>query len=419
MKSLKKLFILSCTIIIVFVGFSVADARKAQQLTDYDKSLALEYINKPCMTILVEQPNNTPTEVRCDTPALTTAAINIPVPWMAEQAPDELSLISLPTFVAMTWDPDSFSFADSEPKRICYPAGNPTECLIDVQFQLRVTPVDSSSEEGVTLRNVTFKSKEPQLAIFPYDGGIGESDSKTTTYNLKNICMVGTGGGYNQVLAVLKDWGGYNEGRIQFDEDGLALISVNDACSNIYDELDMDKVPIIDLPNKGGNPLLENTLGERYKNWGALAMPANQTIVVFSEIASAGGGGSVNGAPAYQVMATTEVQLEARVIWKDHEHRFTTNYERCSWDFWDDYDVIRWENWPDPIFCKYFTRYWWGSINCNTLDEKKDCYGTGTSDTWWKPRGKAISTILMNADGEYGIAYDVVVIQAQPLLQAP
>jgi hypothetical protein len=144
-------------------------------------------------------------------------------------------------------------------------------------------------------------------------------------------------------------------------------------------------------------------------------------FLAFSPYASIYGPGMDHGSPAFQIEATTYAVLEARPIWDAHQVWAPTGdvETRCSWDYWRDYDLIDWERWPNPIYCRNFPVYGWVT-KCEPAEGDTCPYGPlSDPDTWWSPVVPFEARTLRRPDGTYGTTYDFASVQSQALLTAP
>jgi hypothetical protein len=383
----KRRFVLGlvCLLVLAAVVFMPASARPSAS----DLSLPLAYINHPCVTLSVDDPGSRPARVLCLPPtgllSGQPATISVPVPWVDSKAP-ELSLVAIPTFFNVTWAPDSFGYLDSPPVTISYPAGNPTDRLVDVRFQLRLRPFQAPAAT-VGLGNVALDSPEASLHLYSSteeDGGdVARADSRA--------CQPGLGPRQNSLLTVEGDQGGWN------------LSSA--PCGAIRSLLE---------PTGPHRPPDSSSPDPRYPDWSSSPGLKDPSVyAAWSAFASISGGGSASGSPAYRVSATTYATVEARPIWSEHKEKHVTTEIRCSWDYWDDYDFIDWS--VIPPFCKRFTVTSWGTF-CTPASG--NCPYGKPSD-WWHPVGMVQAHTLRWPEGRYGTTYDFVVAQSQPLLFAP
>jgi hypothetical protein len=323
-----------------------------------------------------------------------TAVVNVPTPWLSDRAP-ELSLVSIPTFFNLQWDSTSLGAQDSAPLTISYPVGNPTDKLVNVRVQLRLRALpypESNSESQLATANVAVESLPPPYYTYLVDPDDPNSMDPDACFPSDE---------HNALLTILGDSGGYaNQGG-------------TGACANIRASLHaLSARPDFDhfvLPAAG---LSGST--ERYLGW-PNSLPMSQ-FLVFTPFASIYGEGTDRGSPAFQVTATTRFQVEARVVWDEHQERRERVDIDCQWSYRNDYDFIDWTRWPDPIYCRRNVVVWWGTF-CRPLDG--GC-PYGNPDDWWIPYVPSLEAqAIRGPDGTYGLTYDFVSVQSQALLTSP
>jgi hypothetical protein len=334
---------------------------------------AVQLITNPCSSAGIQTSKSSPELVSCKSPVNDFKAfISVPVPYLVDQAPN-LGLVSIPTFHRLTWDPNSLGYIDTAPITFAYPSGDPKDRLVNFRVELRLLPGKASPEgNDIVIENVVLNAIGPIIYHL--------EDPEIPDY----VCSQGS----NTLLAVPSGQGG--------------LVKEGDhTCEGIKNLL-------------GSYPKNIPSLGddERYEGWQALEPPE---FITFSPYASIKGKGTYEGSPAFQLAATTAFILEARVNWDVHQVKNIVNETVCSWSFWDDYDFIDEDNWPDPVFCRNEVRVEWETY-C-----KPNAGGCsyGNPEGWWQPILEGSVDLLRRADGSYGPTYDFLSVQSQPLLTSP
>jgi len=307
---------------------SVADARPSAANTTWPRSL----IVKPCASVGVQGPGSGPARVVCTGVTGRTATINVSTPWLSDRTP-ELSLVNIPTFFNLQWDPDSVGASDSQPLTLSYPAGSgATDRLDNVRVQLRFRAVNATGESSVerlVSENVEFEGSG-QLYLIPAAPSVSMDKAFEAYSNYACNAIKDPAG--NALLTIVEDEGGHNSGTVTRPKAGFVT------CETMAGELEP--------PAGGFDPdefLLE---GEpRYLGWDPLSV---SRFLAFTPHASIYGAGTDRGSPAFQISATTRLQFEARVVWDEHVVRNVTETTVCSWDYKDDYDFVDWSRWPKP-----------------------------------------------------------------------
>ena len=380
----KLLFVWVPVLLVGAYFASPADARPSAVNTTF----VWNYIRQPCTSVSVEESGSSPARVICSSIAgARLASVNVPTPWLPARAP-QLSLVGIPTFFHLDWDPQSVGARDSAPLTISYPAGAPTDKLINIRTQLRLRPVAypaNSSELRLVTGNASIVTSDPIYLVDAQDTG---SDY------YRYACSPGLGEKSNALFEVGKDYGGYEDG-----------------CASIQDL----------LPNPTSHkPTLAHPLAglttERYPGWTALDMPV---FLTFTPYASIYGAGTDQGSPAFRISATTQFQLEARVVFDEQQYRHEETVIDCQWSYKDDYDFIDWSRWPTPIYCRRNTVVTWpvlcrpgGSPSCDPY--------YGDADAWWVPYVPALeATEVRRPDGTYAATFDFVSVQSQAVLTTP
>ena len=381
----KHVFVLVPMLVLGAGIFSTADASPAAGNIAWPLSL----ITRPCVSISVQGPGSGPPRVVCLGVTGRAATVNMPTPWLSDRAP-ELSLVSIPTFFNLKWDPQSVGAQDSAPLTMSYPVGNPTDKLINVRVQLRLRPEPypaSASESRPTTANI---SVQPSPSVF-----LVNPDHPNDYYGY--ACDPSNAG--NALLSISAGKGGYDASRPCDFIRGL-LQGVSDAYP--FDEFV--------YPATGGSKTL------RYLNWpNTLSMPV---FLAFTPFASIYGAGTDQGFPAFQLSATTRFAVEARVVWDEHQERQETVTTDCQWSYKDNYDFIDWSRWPDPVYCRHNVEVSWPTF-CKPFEGTCDRY-YGNPNDWWIPYVPALEVqAVRRPDGTYGTTYDFVSVQSQSILTAP
>jgi hypothetical protein len=330
-----------------------------------------DYIQRPCVSSVLLSDGNGPARIVCNSIAGgRQALISVPNPWITGRSP-QLSLVNIPTFFRLDWDPQSTGVKDTAPLTISYPIGNPTDRLVNLRVQLRLLPGNQysvSPSEGFSINNVALKRVSPGPQIYKND------DSRPTYICDPNI---------NTLLSVSDEHGGLN-------------------CEDIHKLLDAAPITVPSM----GTP-------ERYEGWLELAP---NDFVAFSPYASIRGAGADRGSPAFQISSTTSFTVEARVLWDEHREKLTRTVTDCDWSYWDDYDFIDWDRWPNPIYCKNDVVIEW-PIVCRPSGSPSCIYGH--PDNWWQTLGTFEASVIRHPDGTYGKTFDFVSVQSQALLKSP
>jgi hypothetical protein len=382
-----KYILVSIPVLLLGAGiFSTADASPAAG----DIAWPLSLITRPCVSITLLGPGSGPPRVVCVGVTGRTATVDVPTAWLSDRAP-ELSLVSIPTFFNLEWDPQSAGAHDSQPLTISYPIGNPTDKLVDVRVQVRLRAADaigSPSESLLLIENVALETPDSLFLVDAED-----KDSPAYEYacsvqsNPPNQSLRS-----NQLLTVNDKQGGYKAG-----------------CTTIEGLLEGIRS---DFPYGLTSPLFD--AGESYyMDWRPLSM---SHFLAFTPFASIYGAGTDHGSPAFQISATTRFTVEARVVWDEHQEKKETITTDCQWSYEDDYDFIDWSNWPDPIYCRNVVVVTW-PVFCEPF--KGDC-AYGHPNDWWIPYVPALDVqAIRRPDGTYGTTYDFVSVQSQALLSTP
>jgi hypothetical protein len=361
-----------------------ADARPSAANTTF----AWTYIHQPCTSAYVLDSGASPATVYCTSVAGgRLASVNVPAPRLTARSP-QLSLVGIPTFFNLDWDPGSVGAADSLPLTISYPVGSPTDRLVNVRTQLRLRQVPYTGDSS-EIRLLTGN-----LALLTDDSIFLLSATDTGGRMYGYACTPGLAERTNALLEVTGAQGGYEDG-----------------CASIMEG----------LPGPSRNkPELKSPLAgfstARYPDWTALEMPV---FFAFTPYASIYGAGTDRGSPAFQISATTQFQLEARVVFDEQQYRQETTTIDCHWSYKDDYDFIDWTRWPNPIYCRRNVVVTWPTF-C-TVGGSPSCERYyGNPDNWWVPYVPAFeATEIRTPEGAYGATYDFVSIQSQALLTTP
>jgi hypothetical protein len=414
MKVLKRLSIFCIFLIALSLVFNKANAENQGNSYLVPRRL----IQNPCSYDFEVRTYSTPDGVGCVGPSElnglangNVAFINIPVPKIVKKVP-ELSIVGVPSFFLVTWDQASFAYADSAivPYYEWIENGVRNR-LINVRVQMRVKPaVVQSSEYELIMGNVGVEiGDQTQLVI---DNEYAKSRSSASS-KFEESCIAGYGVGQNSLLLIPKAWGGWQPDGV--DEESRKL----DVCNEFQKTL-LTSASAEDIPHD-----------DRYANWSQEYVMVNPSIIgTVSESASIDGIGFENGSPAFRIRIVTHASVEARVIWDRHdklEERKEKMWD-CSWDYYNDYEEIEWERWPEPIFCKYIYKIKkdWVPLCKPSMGTCGEKYGLKDSDFWWMPvaEGQYViqaDTVLVPVGSGYRYSdqYDIVVIQAQPLLVVP
>lgn len=386
----KPIFVLVPVLFLGAAVFSTADARPAAANITWPLSLIMQ----PCVSIGVQGPGSGPAQVVCTGVTGRPATVNVPAPWVSDRSP-ELSLVSIPTFFNLEWDPQSAGAQDSAPLTLEYPVGDPTDRLVNVRVQLRLRAVEAggdASESRLLAANVAVETPDSLYLIHPDDTGnefyqyaCGRQSGLPLDLSIPS----------NPLLSIGPDLGGYEDG-----------------CPGIQSAL-ADLGP--SFPFGAFTSGAGNSSTFRYMDWPALPMPR---FISFSPFASIYGAGADRGSPAFQISATTRFTVEARVVWDEHRHKQEEITTDCDWSYWPDYDFIDWSRWPGPIYCRNQVVVTW-PVFCEPF--AGSCAGYyGNPDDWWISYVPALEAeAIRRPDGSYGVAYDFVSVQSQSLLTAP
>jgi len=339
-------------------------------------------IDNPCGSVaFYYYPGNSPPQVHCQGwPGLIsgeTATINVPVPRIIDKLPD-LSIVGLPTYFNVYWDQYSFGYKDLPwpTQAFAYPEWDPHDSLYNVRIEVRLVPrAAETPPDGIAMGNLAISNPSPdQYEI--YEAREIESIDYMCDPDKNSLINLGLSRG---------GWFSCGYMRLSLDRPTPWVL---------YGELE-----------------------ERYRNWGSSPWFTGESFGLWTPYASISGTGSVDGNPAYQMVFHTFWDLEARAVWDKHEVKHEWTEVECSWDYWNDYDFIDWERFPDPVFCKNIPRWEW-RVLC--IPENGDCpYGPGPADTWWRNLASIESTMFLNPEGDYDFSYQFQVIQSQPLLSPP
>jgi hypothetical protein len=419
MEVLKRLCVLIVFLCSVVSVVNTAEARLPEIWTSGPEEL----INSnPCIGIVTVDYDDAPDQLFCVGSAKLEgllAAINIPVPMIADKEP-ELSLVGIPTYFSLTWDAPSFGYTDSDSTIYEWVENNnERNRLVGVRVQLRIIPYRVNEVLG----NVEIFSQNSQIFV-KAEGGMEE------TRFSDEVCNPGWKLGLNSLLMIPEQWGGWagDEGII-YD----TVIIDRAVCMDIKKELEggsFINVPSFSIDEHGDEVINPLPIAGRYPYWKSSSLVGYPRVFgAISESASISGEGIANGSPAYQIDARTYVQVEARVIWDKHEiyRRYKTGRLRCEWEYYyTGYDVVDMSRWPDPIYCRYVYGWDWFT-ECEGLG--CDANGSlGNPDTWWEKvlfpgqRNYYLGDTVYFTDGfeyRHADAIRLVVIQAQPLLIVP
>ncbi len=414
MEVLKRFSIICVFLIVLCLVFSKADAKN--QWDTYIVPVRL--IQNPCSFHFEIRTHSAPDGVGCVGPSElngiadgNVAFINVPVPKIVKKEP-ELSLVGIPSFFMVTWDPDSFAYADSA----TVPYYEWTENgirnrLVNVRVQMRAKPaVIQSTEYELNMGSVGIEIGDQYGLRIDSENALAGSSIGS---KFEDACIAGFGLSQNSLFLIPKAWGGW---QILDTIDGYPML---DICSDFKKKLLLSDFTAY-IPHN-----------DRYLDWSIKNVMVNPSIIgVVSESASVDGIGFENGSPAFRIRIVTHASVEARVIWDRHEklEEIKNKVWDCSWDYYDDYEEIEWERWPEPIFCKYIYKIKkdWMTLCKPSMRTCGENYGLKDSDFWWMPItvGQYIvqaDTVLVPFDNDfrYSDQYDFVVIQAQPLLVVP
>lgn len=385
-------------LILLFLIPSVGIAAPSSQ----SGMIPIYYIRNPCVNPVGNNhavPIGTgPTQFTClgVTELLSgrTATITLPTPTITARAP-KLSIVALPTFLSIDWDPASFSYSDLMVPDFEYTESGVENKLINIHYELRVSPVDVSSESNnenyLSLANINILNPASSLSI-----GLIEDRAEVDRLVPAPFCDYRN----DQIIANIA----FPKGGFQSGKSGclnlISLLPETPLANTNIDGYDFSEVP--------------NEL-------------EGQVIAYWSDYASTQGTSRKGQHPAYELYVYSHWKIEARVSWDMHLRKAdATEGEEviiCSWDFWGDPDsYIDWTEYPP--FCKRIveaTEEW--EIYCKLGSSDKPCdYGTfgNRPELWWQEIAPhyLISNVL-TPEGEYSDRYSFVVLQAQPLLEAP
>ena len=377
---------------------SVADARPSAANTTWPRSL----ISEPCVSVGVQGPGSGPARVVCTGVTGRTATINVPTPWLSDRTP-ELSLVNIPAFFNLQWDPDSVGASDSQPLTLSYPAGSgATDRLDNVRVQLRFRAVNATGESSVerlVSENVEFEGSG-QLYLIPAAPSVSMDKAFEAYSNYACNAIKDPAG--NALLTVVHEEGGYNPGTKDKPEGALAT------CKTMAGKLE----PVKGFDPDGFDP--EDV--PRYLGWDPLSM---SRFLAFTPFASIHGAGTDRGSPAFQISATTRFQLEARVMFDKQTERYEYTTTDCQWSYRDDYDFIDWSRWPKAPYCRTNVVVDWMTF-CEPFGSPSCDQYYGDPEDWWVPYVPALEVqAIRRPDGTYGRTYDFVSVQSQALLAAP
>ena len=350
-------------------------------------TFAWDYIRQPCTSAYVEDSSSSPARVICTSTAGARLGFGECSHAMAACPCAPAQPCRRPDLLRLDWDPHTIG-AHDEPRLspVSYPAGAPTDKLINVRTQLRLRPVayaGSSSEERLVTGNAAVVTGN---SIYLMDA------QDTASLNYGYACTAGLEDRQNALLEVGKDYGGYRDG-----------------CASIPS-----------LPKPASHiPTLEHPLAgfttERYPGWTNIDMPVFSLHALCLDLRRR----HRSGLSRFQISATTQFQLEARVVFDEQQYRHEEITIDCQWSYKDDYDFIDWSRWPRPIYCRRNTVVTWpvlcrpgGSPSCDPY--------YGAPDSWWVPYVPALeATEVRRPDGTYGATYEFVSVQAQAVLTTP
>lgn len=357
---------------LLFLGLLIAapaDARPSSANITH----AVELIANPCTSPDIRTSSSSPALVTCESTADGLHAfISVPVPYIVDRAPN-LSLVSIPTFHRLIWDSDSLGYIDTRAQIYAYPGGDPTDRLINMRLELRMKPGGSSpAADELPIENVVLNAA--RLSIY----SVGSN--AIPDY----VC----GQEWNTLLSVPAKQGGF-------------VRAGDNECRGIQSLLEdyPPSAPELGDPN-------------RYVDWKPL-VPSD--VITFTPYASIRGTGTDRGSPAFQLSASTSFVVEARLVWDEHREKRTVEETVCDWSYWDDYDFIDWDRWPNPVFCRREVSVEWARF-CRPFSG--DC-PYGNPDDWWQPVAEGTAVMLRRPDGTYAQTYDIVSVQSQPLLTPP
>ncbi len=419
MKVLKRLFLILIFLVALCFLFSKADAKNQEAAY----SVPVMLISEPCSYTFEFRTHDAPDQVGCVGPEElhelangNVAFISVPVPKVVKKEP-ELSLVGVPSFFLVTWDADSFTYADSAPVQYYeWTESGVRNRLVNVRVQMRLSPAAVQGDDyELDMGSVGIETGDQYQLIIDSENAKVRSRSSS---KFEEACIAGFGRSQNSLLLLPEEWGGWQK------KVGDELIQDIDVCNKFKQDL-------IGENEDTGESIVPHLSNDRYLHWIVGNVMGNSSIIgVLSESASVSGSGFAHGSPAFRIQFFTQASVEARVIWDRHDELRVTKEEMkdCSWDYYEDYEEIEWERWPDPIFCKtiYKITKDWNPLCKPSMRTCGEKYDLENSDFWWKPVADGQYIILANTvlvpDGDgyrYNDQYDFVVIQAQPLLVVP
>jgi hypothetical protein len=377
----RLVFVLVPVLLLGAVLYSSADARPAAENVTWPLSL----ITQPCTSLGVVGPGGGPPRIICNGVTGRQASISVPTPWLSDRSP-ELSLVGIPTFFNLQWDPRSIAAEDSQPLTMSYPVGDPTDKLTNVRVQLRLRPahaLGTPSESLLLAENLAVSTPDRLFLVDP---------THAENQNYDFACTPGADVKWEQpsnaLLSVSTDWGGYQ------------------SCEGITAGMATPKALLPTFTDGAGN-------AERYPGWASLSVPRFLALTPFASIR---GAGTDQGSPAFQIIGTTRFQVEARVVWDEHQEKHVEVGVDCKWSYRDNHDFVDWSRWPGPIYCREKVTVTWITV-CRPLEG--GC-AYGHADDWWVPYIPPYEIqAIRRPDGSYGLTYDFVSVQSQALLTTP
>jgi hypothetical protein len=373
----------------------------------YQSNKPSQFIHYPCLSGVSE--GVFPVQFICqgvtELASGRIATITFPTPRITARVP-KLSIVAIPTFMSLSWDPDSFSYSDLIIPEYEFVESGVENKLINVHYELRVTP-----DEGTA---ATFDVE--LLGLGQTVGQIGNVTFQNPTFDTLHVGIIedraDVFGTVPYPYCHESDTTVISNIPIQYG--GFAY--PDNGCRNILSMLP---------PPETANPTSLDGYNFPSPPYGI----DGQVLAYWTQYASTRGTSSSGSHPAFELSFVSFWKVEARVSWDMHlirngESDGGEEIIDCRWEYWEDPDAyIDWSQ--HPPFCKRIVvaSEGWETYCVPGSDEPgEECnYGShgNDPDDWWQTISTYVVQAVLTPDGEYADRYSFVVLQAQPLLNAP
>jgi hypothetical protein len=324
------------------------------------------------------------------------ATITFPTPHITARVP-KLSIIEVPTFLRLSWDPASFSYSDLIIPEYEFIKSGVKNKLINVHYELRVSPVElvAASEDD---NNFIFGNV---MVTVPYPSPLQVSFVENHENLYKTILPPFCDDTNNLLLS-----------NIPIEQGGYHI--KGGGCQNLLNLLPQTETIV---------PAIQDGYEISSYPYGV----DGQVLAYWTEYASTQGTSRVGSHPAFALYFESFWQVEARVSWDMHliKNGDSGGGEEiidCRWEYWEDPDAYI-DRSQYPPFCKRIVTSLEGwELFCKPGSEDKECnyflFGNNP-DHWWREIETDPIVTVLTPDGEYTDRYSFVVLQAQPLLDSP